>query len=541
MPGEAVFYDLADGAMVVEYQERSDEEANRDAVTLARALMSSATPGLYDAIPGARTLFLVFDPRRLSSDRLKREILSGPAGLSSIGSQRKISIGVAYGGEMGPDLEDLARSCGLTSEEFSRRHSEGDYTVAFLGFAPGFAYLTGLDPALHARRLPAPRPRVPAGSVAIGGPYTGVYPSPTPGGWRLIGRSAIRLFDEEGEPPNLLRPGDRVRFEPMGRAELERLQQEIAAASSRSDTSPGGRPIFRIVKPGLFTSVQGAPCFGRGGSGLPPGGAMDEGALASGNSRLGNSIGLAALEITLLGPELEAMSEVRVCLQGDVAVEHNGAAVEPGSVLRLAAGDRLRCGPVRGAARACLCVEGGVMATGRLGLTRPLEAGQILMAARREPSARGGLDAPGREVSEGIGGDTRTKEEEESPVRVVLDPRRERFFEAPAIEQFLTSSFRVSSMSDRRGIRLEGTPLPASGSSEMPPEGTALGTIQVPAGGQPILLGPDRPITGGYARLGTVISADWARLARIPPGRTVRFAAATLAEALEARSSIWRL
>jgi len=96
-------------------------------------------------------------------------------------------------------------------------------------------------------------------------------------------------------------------------------------------------------------------------------------------------------------------------------------------------------------------------------------------------------------------------------------------------------------MSDRRGIRLEGPALATSGSSEVPPEGTALGTIQVPSGGQPILLGPDRPITGGYARLGTVISADWVHLARTLPGRTVRFAAATLEEAVEARSSIWRL
>jgi KipI family sensor histidine kinase inhibitor len=541
MAAEAVFYDLADGAAVVEYPERSDAEANRAAVALARALMSSATPGLDDAIPGARTLFLEFDPHRLSSERLRREILSGGPPSAPIGSERTVSIGVAYGGEMGPDLEDLARSGGLTPEEFSRRHSEGVYSVAFLGFAPGFAYLTGLDPALHARRLPAPRPRVPAGSVAIGGPYTGVYPFSTPGGWRLIGRSAIRLFDEEGEPPNLLRPGDRVRFEPMGRAELEKLRQEIAEASSRSDTSPGGRPIFRIVKPGLFTSIQGAPRFGRGASGLPPGGAMDEAALASGNSRLANAIGAAALEITLVGPELEAIAEVRVCLRGDVAAEQNGAAVERESVLRLAPGDRLRCGPVQGAARAYLCVEGGVLVPGRLGLTRPLEAGQILMASRREGSARGSVDALRGEESEGIGGDAPAGEEEKIPVRVVLDPRRERFFEPGAVEWFWASSFRVSSMSDRRGIRLEGPPLPASGSCEMPPEGTALGTIQVPSGGQPILLGPDRPITGGYARLGTVISADWTRLARIPPGRTVRFVAATLADALEARSSIWGL
>jgi len=125
-------------------------------------------------------------------------------------------------------------------------------------------------------------------------------------------------------------------------------------------------------------------------------------------------------------------------------------------------------------------------------------------------------------------------------LRVVLDPRRDRFFQARAVEDFLSSAFRVSSTSDRRGVRLEGRPIAGAGSSELTPEGTALGTIQVPPDGQLILLGPDRPITGGYARLATVIAADWARIAQAPPGRTVRFAAATLSEALEARSSIWR-
>jgi allophanate hydrolase subunit 2 len=121
---------------------------------------------------------------------------------------------------------------------------------------------------------------------------------------------------------------------------------------------------------------------------------------------------------------------------------------------------------------------------------------------------------------------------------VLLDPRRDRFFDASAFDTLFASAYRVSATSDRRGIRLEGEPLPSHGSSEMPPEGTPLGAIQVPGDGQPIVLGPDRPVTGGYARIGTIIAADWPLVAQAPPGRTVRFTAVSLPEAIEARSSI---
>jgi antagonist of KipI len=525
---ELAFYDVADGAAVVEYPGLSDEDSNRRAVALADALVSAGIGGLRDAIPGARTLSLVFDPLVLAHEALRREVLTRATRPERAVSGRTVSIGVLYGGDSGPDLQELASRAGLAPDELARRHAAGDYRVAFLGFAPGFAYLTGLDPALQAPRLATPRPRVPAGSVAIGGAYTGVYPSTTPGGWRLIGRCAVQLFDEEADPPALLRPGDHVRFEPITAARLSALDRDLAAASSRLPTSPGGRPVLRIVRSGVFTSVQGAPQFHRGASGLPPGGAMDALALSAGNARLGNAREANALEMTFLGPEIEAMSEVRLCVSGAaMTAEHNGVSIAAESPIRLAPGDRLRLGTARGAARAYLCVEGGFQATGRLGLTRRLEAGEILMAQTRRRS---------NEAVEG--GAVRTWRDNESTIalRVVLDPRRDRFFATQAVEEFLSSVFRVSSTSDRRGVRLEGKAVAAAGSSEMPPEGTALGTIQIPPDGQPILLGPDRPITGGYARVGTVIAADWGRIAQTLPGRTVRLVAITLAEALAARS-----
>jgi KipI family sensor histidine kinase inhibitor len=523
----AEYFELADGVAVVEFPGASDEDANRAAVGLAAALSAASPAGLHDAIPGARTLFLTFDPFALPREALRRESLARSREPAAPPSAREVEIETLYGGSAGADLAELSTAAGVEAAEFARRHAAGDYSVAFLGFAPGFAYLAGLDPALRAARLPSPRPRVPAGSVAIGGPYTGVYPSATPGGWRLIGRSAMRLFDEQSDSPARLRAGDRVRFVPIGEPRFLELERELAEAAARVPTSPGGRPVFRVIKPGVFTSVQGAARYGRGGEGLPPGGAADPKALDRGNRRLGNAAGAAALEMTLLGPELEALTESAVCVAGaPMGVERNGRSASGDSPLRLASGDRLRFGPARDGARAYLCVEGGLEPTGRLALTRRLEAGELLMRRSGTDSASGGARADSPDPAPASG---------ETVLRLVLDPRRGRFFEPAAVERFLGSLFRVSSTSDRRGTRLEGDPVAASRGSEMPPEGTALGTIQVPSGGQPILLGPDRPITGGYARLGTVIAADWPRVAQASPGRALRFSAVTLDEALAAR------
>ena len=143
----------------------------------------------------------------------KRCIRSTPAGdAAHVASPPLVEIPVCYGGEYGPDLLDVAHLSGLDAAQVGARHAAVEYRVAMLGFAPGFPYLLGLDPSLHAPRRATPRTRVPAGSVAIGGAQTGMYPCELPGGWQLIGRTPLALFDAQRDPPCLLAPGDRVRF-----------------------------------------------------------------------------------------------------------------------------------------------------------------------------------------------------------------------------------------------------------------------------------------------------------------------------------------
>jgi len=183
-------------------------------LALAAALDCAELAGVVDRVPAKETVLVVFDPDQTSAARLRRQIRA--LNIRPIIEQpvREHSIPLIYDG---PDLAEVAERCGLTTAELIARHSGAVYRVVLIGFLPGFPYLDGLLPELHLPRRATPRPLVPAGSVAIAGPQTGIYPQASPGGWHLLGTTAARLFDPARWPPALLSAGDVVRFEPVGR------------------------------------------------------------------------------------------------------------------------------------------------------------------------------------------------------------------------------------------------------------------------------------------------------------------------------------
>jgi KipI family sensor histidine kinase inhibitor len=187
------------------------EMAGRDQVLGLRAALRRAQPdGMAELVPGARTLLIRYDRDRLTPDRIESLVLELPAEVAAEEAARELTVPVRYDGA---DLADVAALSGLSPREVVGRHLAGEYTVAFCGFAPGFAYLTGLDPALRLPRRDTPRTQVPAGAVAIADEYTGVYPRSSPGGWQLIGRTDLVVWDLERDPVTPLTPGTRVRFE----------------------------------------------------------------------------------------------------------------------------------------------------------------------------------------------------------------------------------------------------------------------------------------------------------------------------------------
>ena len=184
---------------------------------LLRALEAQPVEGVIDLHPAYASLLVIFDPVRWDHaglEQILRERLE-QSGHLELPPPRQIEIPVCYGGEYGPDLESVSRMHQITPAEIVRLHCSPVYTVYFLGFAPGFAYLGGLPDAIATPRLDSPRKQVPAGSVGIAGSQTGVYPFATPGGWRLIGRTPLRMFEPGRNRISLLQMGDEVRFVPI--------------------------------------------------------------------------------------------------------------------------------------------------------------------------------------------------------------------------------------------------------------------------------------------------------------------------------------
>ena len=222
---------------MIDLGDRIDLAVNRRVHAVANSIREALVHfARVEVIPAYTSILVRYDPAVLDYDTVADIVkMSGSADRLEAEAVRRFVLPVAYGGEFGPDLEDVARHHDLTPDEVIRRHANRDYPIFCLGFSPGFPFLGELDESLHTPRLETPRPRVPRGSVAIGGGQTGVYPTPTPGGWRLIGRTPLVLFAIDRTPPVPYRPGDVLRFEPIDGVEYARLE--------RNGPVPEGEPV----------------------------------------------------------------------------------------------------------------------------------------------------------------------------------------------------------------------------------------------------------------------------------------------------------
>jgi KipI family sensor histidine kinase inhibitor len=204
-----------DGALLREIAQDDIAARNARARALYQRLAERRFDEVEDVVPGAASVLVLLRPGAEPSAALLEALDRDLSDARTPREARRHEIGVCYGGSAGPDLAELARLRGMTEREVVELHCSPTYTVGFLGFAPGFAYLIGLPAALETPRLATPRTRVPAGSVAIGGSFTAVYPRSTPGGWRLLGLTDLALFDVSAPSPARLAPGDQVKFVPQ--------------------------------------------------------------------------------------------------------------------------------------------------------------------------------------------------------------------------------------------------------------------------------------------------------------------------------------
>jgi antagonist of KipI len=515
---------VGDAAATVELGESLDPATNARVRALDHDLARSPFDGFREAVPGLRSLLVLYDPAVVRFAAVARDLLARAARPARPSPPARVhEVPTVYGGEDGPDLAPLARERGLTEADLAGRHAGEAYTVFMLGFTPGFPYLGLLPERLEVPRRATPRVRVPAGSVALAGRLTGIYPVASPGGWQVVGRTSLRLFDPRRAEPALLAPGDRVRF--VAVADLPPPEPVAAAAPAR------GGAVVEVLDGGLLTTVQDGGRTGHRRAGVSGGGPMDARAHAAANLAVGNAPGGAALECTVAGPSLAFLAPERFAVAGadlGAVLERAdlgawpvplGASVlaRPGNVLRFT-GRRSGC-------RAYVALRGGIDVPAVLGAR-----------ATDLTSAFGGFAgralAPGDRlaVSAAEGGaeprEARAEGHATAPiVRVVLGPQADHFG-AETTSRFLASPWRVGATSDRAGCRLEGEPLRHLGASEILSDGMVPGSIQVPPDGRPIVMMADGPTTGGYPKIATVVTADLPLVAQLVPGEgEVRFEA----------------
>lgn len=496
-------------------------------LALLASLRAEPIAGIEELVPAARTLLITFRPAAIAADELARQVGARSLDARETRIERRIEIPVRYDGE---DLAEVAGLLDITPEEVVRRHTGSDYTVAFTGFAPGFAYLSGGHPSLNVPRRKVPRTRIPAGAVGLAGSFSGVYPQASPGGWQILGITDAPMWDLSRETPALLQPGDTVRFVDVTGQPRAEAQATTPAPSQPAAMNNGGS-AFEIRAAGLQALLQDGGRHGQAKQGVSASGAMDRRSLQAANRLVGNASDAACIEVAYGGFQLACRGDAVVAVtgaEGPVTLTRADGAQWPlprYQPVALADGDVLALGEPGAGIRSYIAVRGG------------FDIAPVLGSLSTDTLARVGPNAiatgdvlPLRAVSAGaLVGEPEAPPtdlptvQEEVVLDIVLGPRTD-WFTPDAVELLCAQAWTVTPQSNRVGIRLAGEEaLARANHSELPSEGTARGSIQVPASGQPVLFLADHPLTGGYPVIASVATHHLDRAGQIPVNARVRF------------------
>ncbi|WP_427174975.1 5-oxoprolinase/urea amidolyase family protein [Arthrobacter sp. 92] len=518
----------------------------QDVLALQSMLLENPLPGQQDVLAAAETVLVKAESaasaRRIAARLLQLE-LTAPVQRDG----ELVVIDTVYDGE---DLAEVGRLTGLGTEGVITVHSGQVWTVAFAGFAPGFGYMVGENQQLEVPRRSSPRTAVPAGSVALAGNYSAVYPRRSPGGWQLIGHTSARMWDLGRDQPALAAPGHRVRFRPVRDALMlatesvaepaaEAAPEGAAVAAVNSGGAPaqaageGAASGLRIVSPGLQSLVQDLGRHGHSGLGVSAAGALDRASLRRANRLVGNAPSAAAIETVAGGLKVRAAGDQVLAVAGapselsidsvpDSAGDTWHRTVPMATPFALLDGETLTLGVPQSGFRAYLAVRGGVDVAPVLGS----RSTDTMSGIGPAPLAAGQVLAAGGEAESGVVGHPELQPEYPGAGVTVLDvvpgPRAD-WFDQAALEAFAAQDWSVLPQSNRVGMRLEGTPLQRTRQGELPSEGTVAGALQVPPEGLPVLFLADHPITGGYPVIAVVVDSQLDLAAQVPIGGKIRF------------------
>lgn len=527
--------DAGDSALLLELEPVIDAEVNARAIAIAHAVREARLPGVRDVVSTYRSVAVFFDP--LTVERASVAGVLEEQGTASpvLSPSRTIEVPVEYGGAHGPDLASVAMRAGVSEREVVDRHARPSYRVFMLGFLPGFAYMGRVDTSIAAPRHAEPRLRVPAGSVAIAGQQTGIYPRESPGGWQLIGWTPTAVFDPRRTPASLFAPGDSVRFVPTQSGAASPACPAVPEAAAEDAPTRPERQLT-IVRPGLLTTVQDLGRWGHQSFGVPVAGPMDAASHRLANMLVGNAEEAATLEATVLGPELRLDAGATIAIAGaDLGATVDGTPLPLNRARHCRGGSVVRFNGRRRGARASIACDGGFDTPRALGsrATHVLSglggvAGRALRAGDR--LALGAATAPSHAVRSL---DVPAAPDGGARLRVLPGPQDD-FFHPHAIDILQRTRFTITPQSDRMGYRLAGPARIARLAREMISDVAVIGGVQVPASGDPILLMADRQTSGGYPQIATVITADVPLAGQLAPGDWVEFQVCTRAEAIDA-------
>ncbi|MEI6342701.1 MAG: urea amidolyase family protein [Verrucomicrobiota bacterium] len=500
---------------------RWDRDADGAVGWMERRLAEDPPEGLEEWVAGFSSVLVKFRGRAPAEDGLRAWMGSMPGSWPALATGKVVEVPVRYDG---PDLEEVARRTGLGVDEVVRRHMGGDYRVRCLGFSPGFAYLSGLDPALHVPRRDTPRERVRVGSVAIGGEHAGVYTVPSPGGWHVLGTTRRRLFDPGAArlaDRFVLATGDRLRFVASQDAGEEGFDGTRWVAPSS--------PWLRVRSMGAALGVQddGRPGWSR--FGVPVGGSLDRVAAHWANRLLGNEDGAPVLEMAGGGQVFEVLLHLTVSVTGADAQgfvqspDGSSRSLRAWATTSLGPGDVVTFRGPRQGTWTYLGLAGGVAApvvmgsasvNRRAGLGAAPCSGETLSGRSGDALVGGGTASrwvnPARLPARGPGS-----------VRVWPGPQSG-WLDAEGLRALFRQPWRVGLRSDRVGYRMEGEPVRMA-PRRLESEPVMPGTIQLPPDGQPIVTMPDGPTVGGYPKVGWVDPRDMTRLVQAGLGRMVEW------------------
>ena len=538
---DVCFFPLGDRTVVVQFFQEISDAVYQAVRVFCETLTHARLDAVVEWVPAYASVVIWYDPDRADYAKMTAcltEVLKScePMAISEVDSV--IEIPVCYGGTYGPDLAHVAAHNRLSEEAVVEIHSGSDYRIHMFGFMPGFPYLGGMSEAIATPRQVTPRLKIPAGSVGIAGKQTGVYPSDSPGGWQLIGRTPLKLFDSTHREPVLLKSSQRVRFIPISESEFMKFQETASSKAPSEARHKTLRPGMTVVQPGFMTTIQDFGRFGYQASGVSVSGAMDLEAMACANLLVGNRSTLACMEVTFAGPIIRFDASMAIAITGaDLSPTINGGKVEMNRTLYINQGETLRFGAVKYGFRAYVAVEGGFDVAETLSSCstdvkskiggvagRAIRAGDVLTNGFIERVVPSGI----RTLPENWC--YQPQVEAATTVRVILGPEADAFT-AAGIWTFLNRAFTVTTACDRMGVRLEGPEIDHAGAPDILSSGLCPGTIQVAGNGQPIVLMSDCQTTGGYTRIGCAASIDLKWLAQAKPGDRIRFEAISEVEA----------